>query len=177
MKETLGGGRLGSGNQMEVDLHGWGKSTHNLRQSLKTTMSVGTLVPFLVEPVLPGDEWKVKIIADAMTAPSNGALFGSFKFQADVFFASLRLYIGKLHNNKLKVATSMDTIKLPLMRLKARQLDLTKPLDNQHIHTSSLISYLGMRGLGYTAGQQVVQRDVPATEWLSSSISIVFTYL
>lgn len=165
MKETLGGGRLGSGGKMEVDLHGWGKSTHNLEQSLKTTMSPGTLVPFLVEPVLPGDEWKVKIIADVMTAPTNGALFGSFKFQADLFFAALRLYIGALHNNKLKVALQMSNIKLPIMRLKGRQLDLTKDLSNQHVHTSCIMSYLGVRGIGYLGGAN--QRDVTAQEWLS----------
>lgn len=165
MKETLGGGRLGSGGKMEVDLHGWGKSTHNLEQSLKTTMSPGTLVPFLVEPVMPGDEWKIKLIADVMTAPTNGALFGSFKFQADVFLAPLRLYIGALHNNKLKTALQMSNIKLPLMRLKGRQLDLSRDLSNQHIHTSCIMSYLGVRGLGYVASAN--QRDVTAHEWLS----------
>lgn len=166
-KYTLGGERLGSGNKLEVEVHGWGKSTHNLDQKLKTTVSAGTLVPFIVEPILPGDEIKMRLSADVMTEPTNGALFGSFKFQADVFVADTRLYNGMMHNNKLRVATNIEQIKMPLVRLKGRALDLKRSLANQQVNSSSLMSYLGIRGIGMNAGgSNEVRRDFNALGFL-----------
>ena len=54
---NIGGDRLGSGNKMPVDLHGYERSTHDLSNIMRTSMSVGTLVPFMKELVLPGDIW------------------------------------------------------------------------------------------------------------------------
>lgn len=167
IRKTLGGDRLGSGNNMEVEMHQWGKSTHNLSDKLKTTLAVGTVVPFFSKVVLPNDEWKVRINADVMTKPTNGPLFGSFKLQLDMYFAPFRLYIGQLHNNKLGVALAMQNVKLPLLRLKGKTLDLTKPIDNQHINPSCILSYLNYRGLGKNVSTNHVQRDVNAIPLLA----------
>lgn len=158
--KTLGGKRLGDGGGMKVDLHEWGKSTHDLGGSLKTSMGIGVLYPFYNQVVLPGDEWKVKLYADLISKPTNGPLFGKFKFQADMFFCPYRLYIGGLHNNKLGVALAMQTMKLPQIELKAGILDYSQPLDNQQISSSALPAFLGIRGIGRPTGgaQQIVRR-------------------
>lgn len=168
IRKTLGGKRLGDGGGMQVDLHEWGKSTHNLTESLKTSLGIGTLVPFLNKVVLPGDDWRIKLYADLISKPTNGPLFGKFKFQVDVFFAPYRLYIGKLHNNKLGVALSMSDIKLPLIELAAGSLNTNIPYDNQQVNPSSLMAYLGIRGIGRpTGGATVVRRQFNATDVLS----------
>ena len=41
---NIGGDRLGSGNKLRVDLHGYERSTHDLSNIMRTSMSVGTLV-------------------------------------------------------------------------------------------------------------------------------------
>ena len=74
IRRNLGGDRLGSGNKMEVEMHGWGKSTHDLSEELRTTMATGTLVPFLNKTVLPADEWRIRLSADVMTIPTNEPL-------------------------------------------------------------------------------------------------------
>ena len=166
IRKNLGGDRLGSGDKMEVELHGWGKSTHNLSEKLKTSMATGTLVPFLNKVVLPNDEWKIRIAADVMTLPTNGPLFGSFKFQCDIFFAPDRLYIGQLHNNKLGIGLNMANVKFPLLRLKGRPLEVNKTLDNQHVNPSCVLSYLGVRGIGRNSTTEV-RLDVRANPLLA----------
>lgn len=47
MQKTLGGDRLGSGHKQKVYLHGYERSTHDLGYLWRTTMSAGTLVPFM----------------------------------------------------------------------------------------------------------------------------------
>lgn len=168
IKKTLSGKRLGDGGGMKVVLHEWGKSTHNLSQSLKTSMAIGTLVPFLNEVVLPGDEWRIKLHADLISKPTNGPLFGRFKYQADIFFAPYRLYQGKLHNNKLGIALNMSQIKFPMLRLKGGQLNHDKSYDNQQVNSSSLFAYLGIRGVGRVpAGTTFVTRDFNACDLLA----------
>src|SRR4051794_18264544 len=101
MQKTLGGDRLGSGNKMKVNLHGYERSTHDLSYVWRSTMSSGTLVPFLCEVGLPGDTFDIKLELDIKTHPTIGPLFGSFKAQLDVFQAPMRLYNSLLHNNAL----------------------------------------------------------------------------
>jgi len=96
MKKTLGGDRLGSGRKMEVVLNHYERSTHDLSHVIRTTMSPGTLVPFLKQVGLPGDTFDIDLNADVMTSPTIGPLFGSFKLQLDVFLAPIRLYQGQL---------------------------------------------------------------------------------
>ena len=44
--KALGGERLGSGNKMNVTLHGFNRSSHNIGQLFKTDQAIGTLVPY-----------------------------------------------------------------------------------------------------------------------------------
>lgn len=168
IRKTLGGDRLGSGNKMNVEMHGWGKSTHDLSEKLKTTMAPGTLVPFLNKVVLPGDEWKIRLDADVMTAPTNGPLFGSFKFQLDTFFCPYRLYIAQLHNNKMKIALDMSKVKLPQLRMYINPRTTNdKNINNKQINPSCVLSYLGLRGLGQSAGLYQSYRETNAIPLLS----------
>ena len=61
MKVTLGGDRLGSGKKQQVELHGFGRSTHDLGYIWRSTMSSGTLVPFLSLVALPGDTFDINL--------------------------------------------------------------------------------------------------------------------
>ena len=46
-KITVGAERLGSGSKNEIDLKNYSRSTQNLNQTWKSSMSAGTLVPFM----------------------------------------------------------------------------------------------------------------------------------
>ena len=58
MLKTLGGDRLGAGKKMKVELHNYERSTHDLGYIWRSTMSAGTLVPFMTQVALPGDAFK-----------------------------------------------------------------------------------------------------------------------
>ena len=72
MKVTLGGNRLGSGEKMKVELSEYGRSSHDLSNAWRSTMSPGTLVPFMVHQTLPGDSWEIELNAMVLTPPANG---------------------------------------------------------------------------------------------------------
>lgn len=146
-KVTLGGERLGGGKKMKVDLKSYNRSSHNLNQIVRTTMAAGTLVPFLKEVALRGDTFDIDLEIDVKTHPTVGPLFGSYKTQIDVFTCPIRLYKAELHNNMLGVGLNMQNVVLPRLRMTPTELDLTKPLDNQQINPSSLLAYLGIRGI------------------------------
>ena len=161
---TLGGERLGSGKKQKISMHGYQRSTHDLGNVVRTSMACGTLVPFMSQVALPGDTFDIELEAFVRTLPTIGPLFGSFKLQLDVFVAPMRLYIAPLHNNALNVGLKMEQIKLPQLKIKARDInpDSGTSLEFQQINQSSLLAYLGTRGLGraYTDGG-VVERRVP----------------
>lgn len=149
MKKTLGGDRLGAGKKMEVDLHGYGKSTHNLNRVWRSTMTTGTLIPFIVEPTLNGDDIEIDLTSLVRTLPTNGPIFGSFKLQLDVFSCPIRLYIAALHNNKLGIGMNMKNVFIPQMELKSADLsNIEDGINRQQINPSSLLAYIGQRGLG-----------------------------
>jgi hypothetical protein len=148
-KVTLGGERLGSGSKMKVELHGYERSTHDLGYLWRSTMSAGTLVPFLSEVALPADTFDIHLEVDIKTHPTIGPLFGGYKVQLDVFQCPIRLYQGQLHNNKLGIGMHMANIKLPTMRLQAFKRAEGQDLDNFQINPSCILSYLGLRGIGY----------------------------
>lgn len=152
MKKTLGGDRLGSGKKMQVELHGYERSTHDLSYMWRSSMSAGTLVPFMCEVALPGDTFDINLDATIMTHPTLGPLFGSYKVQLDVFEAPMRLYNSLLHNNMLGIGLDMSKVKLPTITLEARKFDVDKysNIDNEQINPSCLLSYLGIRGVGFT---------------------------
>lgn len=166
---TLGGDRLGSGKKMKVDLHGYGRSNHDLSYIWRSTQSAGTLVPFMSLLGLPGDTFDIDLECVVKTHPTIGPLFGSYKVQLDVFQAPIRLYQALLHNNALKIGLKMSQVKLPQLRLEAVPTpEVTEDIDNSQVNPSCILAYLGIRGIGITpeaSGPQT--RDFNAIPYLA----------
>lgn len=162
--KALGGERLGSGNKMNVKLHGFSRSSHNIGQLFKTDQAIGTLVPYFCDIGLNGTTYNIDLTTKVRTLPTNGPIFGRLKHQIDVFHAPIRLYIRVLHNNALGIGMKMQDVKLPRMALRANQPDMTKDdLNSQQISQDSLIAYLGIRGLGRNkTGSTSFTRRFPA---------------
>lgn len=162
--KALGGERLGSGNKMNVTLHGFNRSSHNIGQLFKTDQAIGTLVPYFCDIGLNGTTYNIDLTTKIRTLPTNGPIFGRLKHQIDVFHAPIRLYIRVLHNNALGIGMKMQNVKLPVMKLRANQPDMTKDdLNSQQISQDSLMAYLGVRGLGRSkTGATSFTRTFPA---------------
>lgn len=162
--KALGGERLGSGNKMNVTLHGFNRSSHNIGQLFKTDQAIGTLVPYFCDIGLNGTTYNIDLTTKIRTLPTNGPIFGRLKHQIDVFHAPIRLYIRVLHNNALGIGMKMQNVKLPMMKLRANQPDMTKDdLNSQQISQDSLIAYTGIRGLGRSkTGATSFTRTFPA---------------
>lgn len=162
--KALGGERLGSGNKMNVTLHGFNRSSHNIGQLFKTDQAIGTLVPYFCDIGLNGTTYNIDLTTKIRTLPTNGPIFGRLKHQIDVFHAPIRLYIRVLHNNALGIGMKMQNVKLPIMTLRANQPDMTKDdLNSQQISQDSLMAYLGVRGLGRSkTGATTFTRTFPA---------------
>lgn len=148
-KVNLGGDRLGSGAKNIILMHGYSRSNHDLSYLWKSTMAPGTLVPFMVQVGLPGDTFDIDLESIVKTHPTVGPLFGSFKLQLDVFSAPIRLYNRILHNNKLGLGMSMKTVLLPQLNVFGKSIDFSSeiPPEFQQINQSSLLAYLGIRGI------------------------------
>ena len=116
MKINIGKNTLGDSNKMSVSLRDYGRSTHNLNYAWRSTMGIGSLVPFMKVLALPGDTINIQLDSKIMTHPTIGPLFGSFKFQADVFTCPIRLYNAMLHNNAVGVGLDMKKVKLPKLQ-------------------------------------------------------------
>lgn len=164
IKKAIGGERLGSGNKMNVTLHGFNRSSHNIGQLFKTDQAIGTLVPYFCDIGLNGTTYNIDLTTKIRTLPTNGPIFGRLKHQIDVFHAPIRLYIRVLHNNALGIGMKMQNVKLPVMKLRANQPDMTKDdLNSQQISQDSLIAYMGIRGLGRSkTGETTFTRTFPA---------------
>lgn len=162
--KALGGERLGSGNKMNVTLHGFNRSSHNIGQLFKTDQAIGTLVPYFCDIGLNGTTYDIDLTTKIRTLPTNGPIFGRLKHQIDVFHAPIRLYIRVLHNNALGIGMKMQNVKLPIMTLRANQPDMAKDdLNSQQISQDSLIAYTGIRGLGRSkTGKTSFIRTFPA---------------
>jgi hypothetical protein len=156
MKTEIGGDRLGSGNKQEVSLRNYERSSHDLGYIWRSSMASGTLVPFMSEVALPGDSFDIDLDCDVKTLPTVGPLFGSYKVQLDVFQCPIRLYNGKLHMNMLNIGMDMSQILLPQVELHS-QYNVNKG-DNQQINSSSIYSYLNIRGLGRKSGSSTYQK-------------------
>lgn len=160
-KLTIGGDRLGSGNRQDIQTREFQRSNHDLGYLWRSTMSAGTLVPFMTELGLPGDTFDINLDCNVMTHPTIGPLFGSYKVQLDVFQIPIRLYNGKLHNNSLNVGLKMSEIKLPQLRIIS---DSSQWRDNSQINPSSLLAHLNIRGIGKGNGETF--RDFNAVPYL-----------
>ena len=62
----------------------------------------------------------------------------------------MRLYIGWLHNNKLNIGMDMASVMLPYMEFQINPHNFANqeiPLEFQQFNQSSLLAYLGIRGI------------------------------
>ncbi|WNK14263.1 MAG: major capsid protein [Microvirus sp.] len=168
MQKTLGGERLGAGKKMKVDLHNFERSTHDLSYLWRSSMSAGTLVPFMCEVGLPGDTFDIDLECDVKTLPTVGPLFGSYKVQLDVFVAPIRLYNSLLHNNALGIGMKMSQVILPKLKFVVPQTNVTPAdIDNCHINPSCILSYLGLRGFGMSTEIATATREFNAVPFLA----------
>ena len=134
---------------MMVEFDGYQRATFNLDKIVRPTASVGTLIPVYCNIGLPDDTWDVGTHMEVYTGPTVGPVFGSLKGQIDWFTADFRLYNSFLHNNKLRIGNNISQVKFPIINLTARIIDLdtVQDLNAAQINPSSLLAYLGIRGV------------------------------
>jgi len=150
MKVNIGKNTLGDSDKMSVSLREYGRSTHNLSSAWRSPMGVGTLVPFMKLIGLPGDTFDIDLDTQIMTHPTIGPLFGSFKFQADVFTCPIRLYNAMLHNNTLNIGLDMSKVKLPTAGMWTKDYKMGK---------GSLTEYMGVRKQPFDANSDESKGD------------------
>ena len=151
MKKTLGGDRLRSESKMEVYLPSFGRSSHNVGKIIRTSQACGTIVPYWCQIGLDGTTFYIDITTKVKTLPTTGPVFGSFKHQIDVFVIPIRLYIAALHNNALGVGLNMSKVLLPQFKVSTAINSIYENDTNRgQVNPSSLLSYLGIKGFGYS---------------------------
>lgn len=151
MKKTLGGDRLRSESKMEVYLPNFGRSSHNVGKIIRTSQACGTIVPYWCQIGLDGTTFYIDITTKVKTLPTTGPVFGSFKHQIDVFVIPIRLYIAALHNNALGVGLNMSKVLLPQFRVYTAITSIYENDTNRgQVNPSSLLSYLGIKGFGFS---------------------------
>ena len=143
MKKTIGKNTLGDGKKMQIAFNNYERSNHNLSYVWRNTQAPGTLVPFMKVLAMPGDTFDIELESHILTHPTVGPLFGSYKFQADVFVCPIRLYNALLHNNALNIGLNMSKVKFPKFNL-----DMTLRTPLQNTNPSSLLNYLGIKSKG-----------------------------
>lgn len=143
VKKTIGKNTLGDSNKMKVAMHDYERSTHNLSYIFRNTQAPGTLVPCMKILATPGTTYKIKANSHILTHPTVGPLFGSYKFQMDIFTVPIRLYNALLHNNALNVGLDMAKVKFPKFAIT-----LGKDSSKTPWSSSSLLAYLGFRNKG-----------------------------
>lgn len=172
MKVSIGKNTLGGGKKMMTRLNNYNRSTHDNSFIMRTTMAPGVLVPTMVELLLPGDTYPIETRCHTLTHPTVGPLFGSFKQQNDFFFCPIRLYNAMLHNNALNIGLDMKKVKFPVIKINASKWDINKKMVGSNntllrqVHPSSLLSYLGLKGLTQEKG----------TEWTWNIIKALMYY-
>lgn len=143
VKKTIGKNTLGDNNKMKVAMRNYERSTHNLSYVWRNTQAPGTLVPCMKLLATPGTTYKIKINEHILTHPTVGPLFGSYKFQVDLFTVPIRLYNALLHNNALNVGLEMSKVKFPKFKMMLSAVSAKNPWSS-----SSLLAYLGWRNKG-----------------------------
>ena len=162
MKKTLGGDRLRSESKMEVYLPNFGRSSHNVGKIIRTSQACGTIVPYWCQIGLDGTTFYIDITTKVKTLPTTGPVFGSFKHQIDVFVIPIRLYIAALHNNALGVGLNMSKVLLPRFQVYTANTSIYEDDTNRgQVNPSSLLSYLGIKGFGYSVVNEYL-RSFPA---------------
>lgn len=159
MKKTLGGDRIRSESKMEVYLPNFGRSSHNVGKIIRTSQACGTIVPYWCQIGMDGTTFYIDITTKVKTLPTTGPVFGSFKHQIDVFVIPIRLYIAALHNNALGVGLNMSKVLLPYFHAYSANTSIYENDTNRgQVNPSSLLSYLGIKGFGYSKVNQYLRR-------------------
>lgn len=144
---------------MEVYLPNFGRSSHNVGKIIRTTQACGTIVPYWCQIGLDGTTFFIDITTKVKTLPTTGPVFGSFKHQIDVFVIPIRLYIAALHNNALGVGLNMSKVLLPQFEVYTANTSIYEDDTNRgQVNPSSLLSYLGIKGFGYSNVNQYLRR-------------------
>lgn len=144
---------------MEVYLPNFGRSSHNVGKIIRTTQACGTIVPYWCQIGLDGTTFYIDITTKVKTLPTTGPVFGSFKHQIDVFVIPIRLYIAALHNNALGVGLNMSKVLLPCFQVMSANTSIYEDDTNRgQVNPSSLLSYLGIKGFGYSLVNQYLRR-------------------
>lgn len=172
MNVVIGGNRLGSGKKMHTNIDNYGRSTHNLSERFRSSITSGVLYPCFKKLCTRGDTFSIDMAGDLRTIPTKGPLFGKFKMQVDFFECGIRLYQGLLHNNPLDMILKMDQVKMPIMTIEGKPINFT---DNESYNkrgvkfsNTCLMKYLGMSGLGQTAtGVTNLARNINAVPMLA----------
>lgn len=146
--KALGGDRINSGKEMDVHLHGFATSRHNITKITRTSQSVGTIVPIYQRLLLKDNKIELDLNASCFTNPTIGPAFAEYDLHINVFSAPLRLYNANLAINLLNEGDKMEDIKFPLIKFVADKIDWTKSPNNQQIGSSCIHQYLGTRGIG-----------------------------
>ena len=165
IKKTLGGDRLGSGRKMTQELHGFGRSSHNVSRIMRTDQAIGTIVPAWCQIGTTGTTFYLDMEAKTRTLPTNGPIFASMKHQIDVFVIPIRLYVGALHNNMLGIGLNMKDVKFPTFTIESRTPDTNTDIhvNMQQVSQDSLLAYLGVRGIGQSPTPTVSSSRVQKT--------------
>lgn len=168
MNKNIGKNTIGDNNKMQVYLHDYNMSTHDLSTITRTSMSPGTLVPTMKLLVQKGDVIDIDIEANVLTHPTTGPLFGSFKLENHLYFGAMRLYNSWLHNNRTKIGLDMSQIKLPQITIGLKKEYDQPTTENQwtQVNPSCLLAYLGIKGYGsinsnITTEKKVHKNGVP----------------
>ena len=144
---------------MEVYLPNFGRSSHNVGKIIRTSQACGTIVPYWCQIGMDGTTFYIDITTKVKTLPTTGPVFGSFKHQIDVFVIPIRLYIAALHNNALGVGLNMNKVLLPQFEVYSANTSIYKNDTNRgQVNPSSLLSYLGIKGFGYSVVNQYLRR-------------------
>ena len=144
---------------MEVYLPNFGRSSHNIGKIIRTSQACGTIVPYWCQIGLDGTTFYIDITTKVKTLPTTGPVFGSFKHQIDVFVIPIRLYIAALHNNALGVGLNMSKVLLPQFEVYSANTSIyEKDTNRGQVNPSSLLSYLGIKGFGYSKVNQYLRR-------------------
>lgn len=162
--KKIGGDRVGSGGKMTVAAHGYGYSTHDVGKVRRTSMSFGTLVPMGTWLMTAGSRLSGSLDALITSNALLYQLYGSAKFQLDVYSARVALYNPKMLLNLNDQGYEVGDIKFPQMSLNTFGLEnvrvATLPIDRRQINPSSLLAMLDIMGNGQSIDQEAdVERE------------------
>lgn len=156
--KKIGGDRIGSGGKMTVAAHGYGYSTHDVSQVTRTSMSFGTIVPMGCWLMTAGSRLSGSLDALITSNALLYQLYGSAKFQLDVFSARVALYNPKMLLNLNDQGYDIGDIKFPQKVLTSFGLEnplvANLPIDRRQVNASSLQAMLGITAIGQRENQQ-----------------------